>query len=92
MSVAGIVTSGRAKHAGLDAENYTDKVNIQVVNPLLDRRWDELVARHPRASAFHQRGWLEALARTYNYEPLVLTSTPAGQPLREGIALCRVSS
>jgi CelD/BcsL family acetyltransferase involved in cellulose biosynthesis len=67
-------------------------VNIHTVNPLLDSRWDELVARHPSASVFHQRGWLEALARTYGYEPLVLTSAPAGEPLDNGVVLCRVSS
>ena len=43
---------------------------------LSDSRWDELVSRHPRASVFHERGWLEALVRTYGYEPFVLTSTP----------------
>jgi CelD/BcsL family acetyltransferase involved in cellulose biosynthesis len=71
---------------------HTKIVNIHIVNPLLDSRWDNLVARHPKASAFHQRGWLEALARTYGYEPLVLTTTPAGEPLENGLVLCRVSS
>lgn len=66
--------------------------SINVVNPLSDSRWDELVARHPKASAFHQRGWLEALARTYGYEPFVLTSARAGEPLNDGIVLCRISS
>lgn len=65
---------------------------VHVTDPLSDRRWDDLVARHPRASAFHQRGWLEALARTYGYEPFVLTSAPPGKPLTDGIVLCRVSS
>jgi CelD/BcsL family acetyltransferase involved in cellulose biosynthesis len=67
-------------------------VTIHVLDPLLDSRWDELVARHPSASVFHQRGWLEALARTYGYEPYVLTSTPFGEPLDNGIVVCRVSS
>jgi hypothetical protein len=67
-------------------------VNIHITNPLSDSRWDDLVARHPHASAFHQRGWLEALSRTYGYQPLVLTSTPADKPLSDGIVLCRVSS
>ena len=44
------------------------------------------------ASAFHKRGWLEALTRTYGYESLLLTSAPAGKPLSDGIVLCRVSS
>lgn len=67
-------------------------MNIHVLDPLLDDRWDDLVARHPRASAFHERGWLEALSRTYGYEPLVLTSAPAGEPLKDGLVLCRVYS
>ncbi len=67
-------------------------MKIHILNPLSDRRWDELVARHPKASVFHQRGWLESLARTYGYEPFVLTSAPAGEPLENGLVLCRVSS
>jgi len=67
-------------------------VNLNIINPLSDHRWDDLVARHPRASAFHQRGWLEALARTYHYKPFVLTSAPAGKPLNDGIVVCHVAS
>jgi hypothetical protein len=67
-------------------------VNIHVLNPLLDRRWDDLIACHPKSSAFHRRSWLQALACTYGYEPLVLTSSPAGTPLKNGVVLCRVSS
>jgi hypothetical protein len=67
-------------------------VYIHSINPLSDSRWDDLVARHPRASVFHERGWLEALVRSYDYEPFVLTSTPPGKPLSDGVVLCRVSS
>jgi Acetyltransferase (GNAT) domain len=67
-------------------------VELYSTDPLSDRRWDDLVARHPRASVFHERGWLEALRRTYGYEPFVLTSTPSGKPLSDGVVLCRVSS
>jgi CelD/BcsL family acetyltransferase involved in cellulose biosynthesis len=67
-------------------------VNVRLLDPLVDDRWDDLVARHPSAAAFHERGWLEALARTYGYEPLVLTNAPAGEPLEDGVVLCRVSS
>jgi len=67
-------------------------VNIQVINPLLDKRWDDFVSHHPRASVFHQRGWLEGLARTYGYEPCVLTTAAPGEALKDGIAVCRISS
>jgi len=67
-------------------------VKIQLINPLLDKRWDDLVARHPKASIFHERGWLQGLARTYGFEPCVLTTATSGEALEDGIALCRISS
>jgi CelD/BcsL family acetyltransferase involved in cellulose biosynthesis len=65
---------------------------LSTIDPLTDTRWDDLVACHPRASAFHRRGWLEALKHTYGYTPLVLTSASAGEPLTDGIVACRISS
>lgn len=65
---------------------------IYTLDPMRDGRWDVLVASHPCASAFHQQGWLEALERTYGYRPVVLTSTPPGEPLSDGIAFCEVKS
>jgi CelD/BcsL family acetyltransferase involved in cellulose biosynthesis len=67
-------------------------MNLSTLNPISDSRWDDLVARHPLASVFHQRGWLEALVRTYGYEPCVLTRAASGEPLKDGLVLCRVSS
>jgi Acetyltransferase (GNAT) domain len=67
-------------------------VHTYSISPLRDSRWDDLVAQHPGASVFHERGWLEALNRTYGFEPLVLTTTDAGRPLANGLVLCRVSS
>jgi hypothetical protein len=65
---------------------------IHTLNPLCDRRWDDLVSQHPKASIFHQRGWLESLARTYSYEPVVFTTSPPGEPLRNGVLYCHVKS
>jgi len=66
-------------------------VGVSVIDPLADARWEELLERHARAAVFHSRGWLEALKRTYGYEPIVLTTTERG-PLENGLALCRVKS
>ena len=64
---------------------------IHVLDPLTDTRWGDLLARHPRASVFHTAGWLDALKRTYGYEPIVLTTTVQGA-LENGLVLCRVST
>src|SRR5580700_5556025 len=67
-------------------------VSVYLIDPLSDDRWNDLVAHHPRATTFHQRGWLQALARTYDYHPLVLTTGAAGEPLDNGIVFCHIAS
>ena len=62
---------------------------VSLLDPLADTRWDNLVQRHSGASAFHSRGWLEALNRTYGYEPSVIT-TSRGTALENGLVVCRV--
>lgn len=67
-------------------------MRVYELNPLADPRWPDLLARHPRASAFHSPGWLQALARVYGYEPVVYTTAAPGAELSDGIVLCRVRS
>ncbi len=67
-------------------------MNIHFIDPLTDARWNDFVACHPQASAFHERGWLEALSRTYGYKPLALTTATVNEPLNDAMVLCRVSS
>ncbi len=61
-------------------------------DPLADSRWDDLVAAHPRASVFHQAGWLKALAMTYGYRTIAITSAPPEEPLCDGLVFCEVRS
>src|SRR5271157_697681 len=65
---------------------------VLVLDPLHDPRWSEFIERHPDASIFHSTGWLEALRRTYGYDPLVVTTSGEDEPLSNGIVLCRVRS
>lgn len=67
-------------------------MTFYALDPLEDSRWDDLVASHPRASVFHHSGWLRALARTYGYRTVALTSTPPGRPLTDGLVYCEVKS
>jgi CelD/BcsL family acetyltransferase involved in cellulose biosynthesis len=67
-------------------------MSISTLNPLNDTRWTRFVDRHPRASIFHTRDWLEALRRTYGYEPIVYTTASTGQELDNGLVFCKVNS
>ena len=63
---------------------------VHTLNPLQDPRWPEFLQSHPKASVFHTPGWLEALRRTYGYEPTVFTTASSGEVLKNGIAFCRM--
>jgi len=65
---------------------------VYTIDPLQGSRWPELLQRHPSASVFHTLGWLEALRRTYGYEPVVFTTSPPGATLTNGLVFCRVRS
>jgi CelD/BcsL family acetyltransferase involved in cellulose biosynthesis len=67
-------------------------VGVFALNPLQDQRWQKLVERHPDGSAFHSVAWLEALHRTYGYEPVVYTTTQPEKELTNGILFCKVRS
>ncbi len=67
-------------------------LKVYTFNPLEDQRWLELIHSHPRASVFHAPGWLEALHRTYGYEPIVYTTSSPTATLTNGIVFCRIKS
>jgi hypothetical protein len=73
-------------------ELETKGSRVYQVQPIEDPRWDKLLERHPRSSVFHTSEWLDALRRTYGYEPLVYTTSSPGMELENGIVLCRVNS
>jgi len=67
-------------------------MKIDNLDPLLDPRWERLVAAHPSASVFHTRGWLKALNKTYGFRPVAFTSTEASNQLSDGVVFCEVRS
>jgi hypothetical protein len=68
------------------------QASLHALDPLQDPRWRTLVEEHPRASVFHTVSWLDALRRTYGYQPVVYTTSPPDEALQNGIVFCRVES
>jgi hypothetical protein len=62
------------------------------LDPIQDPRWSELVEKHPKASVFHTVAWLQALRRTYGYEPVAFTTSPPTGELKNGLVFCRINS
>lgn len=65
---------------------------VRQIRPLEDPRWDEFVCRSRNSSIFHTRAWLEALHRTYGYEPVAFTTSHSGGPIENCLLFCRVKS
>lgn len=70
----------------------TAPMTLSTIDPLTDNRWEEFVTTHPKASIFHQVGWLRALAVTYGYKPIVATDASATDKLNWAIPFCKVES
>ena len=66
--------------------------SVFVLDPLRDKRWPELVERHPASSVFHRTEWLAALKLAYGYEPVVYTSCEPSAELTAGVVFCKVKS
>src|SRR5580704_825189 len=67
-------------------------MRVYELDPTQDLRWARFVDKYPRASVFHTVAWLEALRRTYGYEPVVFTTSPPTSELKNGLVFCRVKS
>jgi hypothetical protein len=81
----------KSAHCDERAVNGGSTAAVREIDPLVDTRWDQLVALHPNASIFHTRAWLEALHRTYGYRPVSYAMT-RGTQLEEAVVFCRVES
>ena len=62
------------------------------ISPLEDLRWPSFLQWHPGASVFQTTQWLEALRRTYGYEPIAYTRSRPSEDLQSGIVFCGVKS
>ncbi len=65
-------------------------MGVYKLDPLTDPRWQHFVDRHPDGSVFHTTSWLDALRRTYGYQPVVYTTTPPAAELSNGLLFCNI--
>lgn len=66
--------------------------SVYSIGAVADERWGAFLKRHPKASVFHTPAWLRALQQTYGYKPVVLTTSPSGEPLTDGLVFCEIDS
>lgn len=67
-------------------------MRIYQIDPTKDARWAELLEKHPKAGVFHTVGWLQALRRTYGYQPVAFTTSAPNRELTNSVVFCRINS
>lgn len=67
-------------------------LDLHNFDPCADARWQRFLERRSDASVFHTVGWLEALRRTYDYEPVVYTTSAPAAEIREALLFCRINT
>jgi len=67
-------------------------MSVYELDPVRDPRWTAFVQQSSRASVFHTTDWLRALERTYEYVPVVYTTSAPGSQLQNGWVFCRIRS
>ncbi len=67
-------------------------MQVYELDPLRDPRWVEFICGHSHASVFHTREWLSSIHQTYAHQPVVVTTSPPGDKLNDGLVFCRIQS
>jgi CelD/BcsL family acetyltransferase involved in cellulose biosynthesis len=68
------------------------EVTLFELDPITDPRWKVFTDLHPDTAVFHRVEWLKALKDCYGYTPRVLSLTPPGSPLLNGLVFCEIRS
>jgi len=44
-------------------------MQVEIIDPSKDKRWDELVWNHPEGTIFHTSNWARVIQKSYGYQP-----------------------
>jgi len=66
-------------------------INLQIINPIEYRGWDDLLLQNPSYSFFHSSHWAKVLHESYHYKPLYFTLINNGK-LKVTIPLMEIKS
>lgn len=54
-------------------------MEIKIIDPSIDERWDEFVRNHPGGTIFHTTKWAGVLQKTYSYKPCFFAAEQDGK-------------
>ncbi|MGV7223014.1 MAG: hypothetical protein ACQ9MH_15975 [Nitrospinales bacterium] len=66
-------------------------MNIEIINPITYKNWDELLLTNDQSTFFHSSAWASVLSESYSYKPLYFTIIEDGK-LSSLIPMMEISS
>jgi hypothetical protein len=60
---------------------------MKVIDPSLDRRWDDFVHRHPDGTIFHTSNWARVIQRSYGHVPCYAIREDGAGDIQTGVPL-----
>ena len=63
------------------AQRGGPSLSASLMNPLVDREWDDAISAHPDATIFHSTAWARVLADTYGHRPCYVQMSLNGSVL-----------
>ncbi len=67
-------------------------MQLEIINPLEDHRWDDFINHHDRSTFFHQTSWARVLFQTYGFTPCYLANCSADGKIASGCPFFLVSN
>jgi hypothetical protein len=67
-------------------------MNVALIDPLTDPRWDSFVLAHPEGSIFHHSSWMRVLGDRYHCDPFCFVAEDAEGRITAGVPFVRIMS
>jgi len=67
-------------------------MQVKIIDPSKDKRWDEFVGNHPKGSVFHLSAWAKVIQKTYNYIPCYFILEESDKKIRAGCPFFLIKS
>jgi len=67
-------------------------MQVKIIDPSKDKRWDEFVGSHPQATVFHLSNWGRVLQKTYGYTPCYFILEDPDKKIKAGCPFFLIKS
>jgi len=67
-------------------------MQVKIIDPSKDKRWDDFVGSHPQGTVFHLSNWARVLQKTYGYIPYYVILENSDKKIKAGCPFFLIKS